>query len=452
MVYCAAVARTEPVPNFLIRWTIQALLAAVLSVVLVEAAVQIMAAIGRLTTSTASQPGFQLAAPLVVAIVAALITGGLLYRWQPDAAGEGIPAYLQAVESDARLLPLGATLIKYPAAILTLAAYGSGGLVGPLGRVSAGISQWVSTLLQRSLPRLFADRDVHHQHYHAPTTAAVSGMAAAVTAIFSAPIAAAVFAVEVVQKDQLRYHQLFPAALASSATLLLQRSLGWAAPGRMEIPVTDAATIVILPVVGLALVAGLIGLLYTGLYRRLAGRLRRNRRRISTRNLVIGMLGSACIGLALHPGLSGTSRDLLQKVLSGEISGAGLLILPRVSRPELILLALGAGKLLGNCITTGSGMSAGFTAPALFVGASLGAAVALISGFDAGSPGYLVLASSGMAAMLASVINTPLAAAVLVAELFGIAYAPAATVASMLAFQVARSRTIYEVALDERSD
>lgn len=455
MVYCRAVTRTEPAPNFLVRWTLQALIAALLSVVAVEGAVSLMSLLEYLPTLWSDvSAAAGVAATLGMAALAALITGTILYRWFPGAAGEGIPAYLRAVETDDYVLPLGETLLKFPAAILTLGAFGSGGLVGPVGRVSAGLSQQIARGLQRWLPRLFADRDIQQQHYHAPTTAAVSGMAAAVTAIFAAPIAASIFAVEVVQKDQLRYHQLFPAALAAATTLLVQQSLGWSAPGALVLPSARADPGIMVPVTLMALGVGGVGLLYTGLYRRIAGRMRHNRQRVSTPHLVAGMLGAATISLAVHPGLAGTSRELLQSILMGtaDLSTPDTLagILSGLGLPAVALLALSFAKLLGNCLTTGSGMSAGFTGPALFVGASLGAAVALVLGAEAGSPTYLVLAVSGMAAMLASVINTPLAAAVLTAELFGVGYAPAATVASMLAFQVARSRTIYEVALDER--
>ncbi len=131
--------------------------------------------------------------------MAALIVGGVVYRFSPDAAGEGIPSYLYALNRGRARFPLRVTLMKFPAAVFTLIGFGSGGVVGPVGRVSAGL---VSLIGSR-----YGDEHLREERSH---TAAVCGMAAT---LFHAPIGGGIFAVEIVQRANMRYRDLFPAVL-----------------------------------------------------------------------------------------------------------------------------------------------------------------------------------------------------------------------------------------------
>ena len=388
--------------------------------------------------------------PVFVAAGAAVLVGGVLYRIAPGAAGEGVPAYLESVREDSSDLPLRDTIIKFPAAILTLGAYGSGGAVGPVGRVAAGLSQWFTLQLGRLLPRLFADHEQHHAHYHAPTTAAISGMAAAVTAVFGAPIAGAVFAVEVIQTDQLRYHHLFPAALAAGASAVVGDLLGFVPPINPSLPPFHPDAALVLPGILVGLSAGGIAIAYTSLYRltvRLFGRTNRGN---GVLRPIIGMTGAALIGVAVHPSLFGTGRHLYESVVSGSLGGISITALPGVGALPIILATVIAAKIVGNCLTTGSGMSAGFAGPAALVGMTLGALVAVLTGFLPGSPSYTAMVAAGFSGVLAATMNTPLAAAVLTVELFGGGYGTAGILSAGIAFQVARYTTIYDVALENR--
>lgn len=444
MVYCRPVTRKGPTaPNFLVRWSIEAVIAGGLGASLVQL---FSVLLDSLTGAVQNLPVH----PLPVAALAAALTGLLFYRIAPGAAGEGIPAYLDSVRSTERPLPLLDTVIKFPVALLTLGCYGSGGAVGPVGRVSAGLSQWATRRLQTVFPRLLGDHEQHHAQYHAPTTAAISGMAAAVAAIFGAPIAAAVFAVEVIQTDQLRYHQLFPAALSSSAAVILMSVFGWAHPVALSLPPFELHAPAFLAVIAVGMMSGWIGVGYVALYAAVSRRLGRRRARVRVAALVAGMALSALLVVAIDPVLAGTSRELFEAVTSGTVVSRDITVLGIHTPVILGLAVLIIAKVLGNCLTTGSGMSAGFTGPAALVGLLGGAFIALILGYEASSPGYSTLVVAGFSGMLAAAMNTPLAAAILAAELFGGGYGVAGALAAMIAFQIARFRTIYEVALASR--
>jgi len=55
--------------------------------------------------------------------------------------------------------------------------------------------------------------------------------------------------------------------------------------------------------------------------------------------------------------------------------------------------------------------------------------------------------AAGFAGLLASVMNIPLAAAVMTTEIFGLQYSFPAGLAAIVAFQVTRAKTIYDYAL-----
>ncbi|MCG8479767.1 MAG: chloride channel protein [Spirochaetales bacterium] len=435
--------RTEPpAPNFILRWSIQALAAGVIGAVLVRAFTFFVVRLDALFVAYSLHP-------VVVAAVAAAVVGSVVYRFAPGASGEGIPAYLESVRSSGVHMPVRDTILKFPAAVLTIACYGSGGAIGPVGRVASGLAQALTIQLQRWFPRLFADHHRYHADYHAPTTAAISGMAAVVAAVFHAPLAGAIFAVEVIQTDKLQYHQLFPAALASVTAVFAARSLGWYAPVTASVPpfVADVGTL--LPVVAVALITGGLGLAYTGLYRRIATLFRRDRGSVRVPSLAMGMAATAVLDMGINPALAGTSAVLFARIVSGELSSFNVSLAPGLPIiPTLLLLLI--GKIVGNCLTTGSGMSAGFTGPAMLVGALTGAIVGTLLGTTPGSPQYTTLMVAGLAGMLAATVNTPLTAAVLAVELFEPGYGVPAGLSAMIAFQVARFSTIYDVALENR--
>ncbi len=427
--------------KFLIRWAIQAIVAGVGGAVLVRSFEMLLTFL----PVYRAQP---LLHPVADAVMAALVTGFFLYWFAPGAAGEGIPAYLDAIRDRDGSLSFKDTVIKYPAALLALGFWGSGGMVGPVGRVTAGVSQSATLQLQKLFPRLFADHDVENIHYYAPTTAAIAGMAAAVAAIFGAPIAGAVFAVEVIQRDQLRYHQLFPAILSSSVAVFLMEIMGWSAPFRVVVTAYAPEALVIVPVVLVGIFSGFVGRAYTALYRFMSDRFRRRHHAGRVPRLVIGMVGAAVVGLLVHPTVFGTSSRLSMLLSIGDMETLAVGWLP--AGGAVLLLVLLLAKMVTNCVTVASGMSAGFTGPAALTGMFVGATVALLLGYEAGGHTYTTLVAAGFAGTLASMMNIPLAASILAMEVFAPTFGVPAGIAAILGFQIARYSTIYDAALENR--
>jgi CIC family chloride channel protein len=103
-------------------------------------------------------------------------------------------------------------------------------------------------------------------------------------------------------------------------------------------------------------------------------------------------------------------------------------------------------------LTVGSGQSAGFFAPLAQMGMLIGTAVAFAFGYG-GSPGDIhILQAVGLAGLLASSQNVPLAAAIIVSEVFGPHLGFPAALAAILGFQLNRQHTVYDVTLGENAE
>ena len=194
---------------FLAKWTFVAILSGCIGTAVVQGFNYLLTQIAILTEQSFSfLPAWTIAG--------AAICGLILYRFSPGSAGEGIPSYLNGLHKHKGILNPKETAFKFLAALTTLGTYGNGGIVGPLGRVSAGIMSFFAVKFKRLR---FNDWDIR--------TATICGLAAAVGTIFHSSIGGGVFAVEIVQKSEMRYRDLFPAILSSSTAVFICKAFGW---------------------------------------------------------------------------------------------------------------------------------------------------------------------------------------------------------------------------------
>ena len=153
----------------------------------------------------------------------------------------------------------------------------------------------------------------------------------------------------------------------------------------------------------------------------------------------------------INVNILGTSSGLFKAVFTfnAEILYGGL---PVTLPLFFVLVILVISKAMANCFTIGSGLSAGFTGPAMLIGLLVGSIFVSIAGITPNTPEYFAFLAAGFAAMLSSTMNTPVATAVITLELFGLAYSLPAGMASIIGFQVNRSNTLYDFAVIERKE
>ena len=372
----------------------------------------------------------------------ALPVGLIVYKHVPGAMGEGIPSYLESVRYGNGSLPFRDTVCKFFAAFLSLGTFGSGGALGPAGRMSAGIMSTIGQFLTRywlppSLMQIFP----------------ICGMAASVGAMIHSPIGGGLFAVEIILKTNMRYKQIFPAILASTTSVFVARHLRLAPI--IQFPqihgVMDVGILLILLFV--TFTAGFLGKVFIFSYSKISLLFQRNHSISRSKRSLFMVIGAlvASIVYFINPDLMGMSSPIFTAVLSGArepLYG----VLPHSVDIMKILLVMFVLKGMANIFTVGSGFSAGFAGPAILMGLILGAAFAEIFGIPFGSVEYFALLAAGFAGYFSSIMNTPIAAAVIAIEVFGMNYSLPAGMAAVIGFLVNQEHTLYDLVLEEREE
>ena len=374
-------------------------------------------------------------------VFGAFIVGIIVYRLEPRSMGEGIPSYLESLNEHNGNLSFKETFFKFWAALITLSTFGNGGFIGPVGRVSAGVMS--------SIGKIFTGRLMKHNYIHLYT---ICGLSSAIGALLHSPVGAGIFAVEIIQKTDMKYSDLFPAILSSAFSVYLAKILGmqpiiyFSSIHRAFNPHITGWLLLI------AVISGLAGFGYIKLYETISRLWHRDH---SHRNLIIvlkvlaGSFLAGIIAYLVNIDILGTSSNLFNAVFTLNID---ILYgnIPHVIPLTLSILLIMFLKAAANCFTIGSGLSAGFAGPAMLMGLLLGTVFTIFAGISPGTPEYYAFLAAGFAGMLSSTMNTPIATAVITLELFGFAYSLPAGIASIIGFQVNRSNTLYDFALRER--
>jgi len=82
----------------------------------------------------------------------------------------------------------------------------------------------------------------------------------------------------------------------------------------------------------------------------------------------------------------------------------------------------------------------------------LGAGFAEAFGIPFGSVEYFALLAAGFAGYFSSIMNTPIASAIMTIELFGMYYSLPAGLAAVIGFLVNQEHTLYDLVLEEREE
>ena len=370
---------------------------------------------------------------MALPFAAAILVGWLILRKNPFAGGEGIQFYITAVNLRGGKLSRRATIVRFPATLITLTMFGSGGIVGPLARMCAGAGSWVvCNTVGRSPFREEDDRSV----------GAICGVSGAISAFFHSPLAEGLYATEVLKRESIRYTDLVVALLSAVSSYVTSSIVLGEEPffvidaPKLELSVVQTTW---LPIT--AVVAGLTGMLFIFVFSQATAFFRRIPGRQPVQALAAAVILSAAVYLGLEWSLR-TSPELYHGLATGEIHRITSLPFFSVSIAiPFVLLIL--TKIILTSITIGSGMSAGFTGPLIIIGMSLGALMSLAAGADPTSVAYYGYMACGMAALLSATLNIPLAAIGLTMTVFGTSYILPAVTGSSIAFIIFKGHAVY---------
>jgi CIC family chloride channel protein len=326
---------------------------------------------------------------LLIPAVGGLIVGPIIYFLAPEAKGHGVPEVMEAVAMHSGAMRPRLVLVKALASGVTIGTGGSVGREGPIVQIGSAIGSMIGQWLRVSGARL--------------RTLAACGAAAGIAATFNAPIAGALFAVEVILGD-FGVTQFSPIVISSvMATVVSRHFLGdfpaFEVPPHELISAWELIIYGLLGVVAAAVALAFIRLLYGAedLFERLP-----------MRAWIQPAIGGLLIGLMAigFPEILGVGYEATNAALWGRLGlGALALLIPL--------------KLLATSITIGSGGSGGVFAPSLFLGAMTGGLVGKVANlwFPAVTGSHGGYALVGMGAVVAGATHAPITAILIIFEL-----------------------------------
>lgn len=334
-----------------------------------------------------AQPAWRI---LAIPAVGGLLVGWLIRRFCPEARGHGVAEVIAAVAVRHGVIRARVAVVKAVTAAITIGSGGSAGPEGPVIQIGAAIGSSLGRRLRVSRERL--------------RTFVGCGAAAGLAATFNAPIAGAMFAVEVIL-GEFGAAQFSPIIISSVVATLIARHAFGSGPV-FTVPDYHLASVhELLAYVVLGVLSGLISVLFI---RTLYGVEALSKRFQRVSDLAKPMLGGLLVGgMALAiPHVMGDGHTVINLALLNRI-------------PWGLLLVLIFGKMLATSLTLGSGGSGGVFAPSLFMGAMLGGLcgqlVALGGGNFADSAGGFALA--GMCGVVAGTTHAPISAILMIFEI-----------------------------------
>ncbi len=350
---------------------------------------------------------------LILPALGGLVAGLLAHRIAHETSGGGGDAYIDGFHRRGGLVRKRVAWVKMVATAFTLGTGGSAGREGPTMQVGAAISSLVSRRFDVS-PR---ERRI----------LMVAGTAAGLSAMFGTPLGAAIFATEVLYRDDFESDALVPAVLASVTSYSIFVTV-YPAHGELfahapRYPFSPAQ----LPLfAALAVLVSLAGRLFvTSLdYARYA--FARSRLPVWARpalgGLAVGAIAVSWIAL-VNPSLGLPDRGIgILGTGYGAAQGAinnGSWV-PVGWSGVAVLGGLALVKIAATSFTLGSGGSGGDFGPSLAIGALVGGAfgrAVQLTISPAIDPGAFALV--GMGTFYGGIAHVPLSSLVMVCELAG---------------------------------
>ncbi|MDO8105772.1 chloride channel protein [Isoptericola sp. b441] len=337
---------------------------------------------------------------ILVPVVGALAVVVLVKRFAPEAKGHGVPEVIDAIHfKGGRIRPRVAG-VKALASSISIGSGGSVGREGPIIQIGATfgsiLAQWLKLPEWQRL------------------TLIAAGGGGGIAATFNTPIGGVIFAAEILIVE-ISARTLIPVLIATGTASVIAGLFFGDQPSFVIPALTiDPPAVSPMSLVGyslLAILLGLVGWLYTrSIYwaEDLFDRLPVNdylRHVIGM--LVVGVTIYLLMARTGHYWIEGVGYATIQEILQGTLTAAGFMVL------------LAGLKLLSTSLTLGSGASGGVFSPALFIGATLGAAFATV--VDAVAPGMHLnpvnAAVVGMACMVGASTGAAVTAVVMTFEM-----------------------------------
>jgi CIC family chloride channel protein len=370
---------------------------------------------------------------LIIPAIGGAIFGPLIYRFAREAKGHGVPEVMEAVALQGGRIRPRVAVIKSLASAICIGTGGSVGREGPIAQIGSALGSTVGQLLHLSDERV--------------RNLVACGAAGGIAATFNAPIAGAIFALEVILgRLEVTY---FGAVVISSVTAVAVARIFYEGTFAFAVPqytLVSPWELILYSLLGLLAAIGAVGfirLLYASedLWDRV--RLPEYIKPIAG-GLLLGTIGILSFKAANgFPRVFGVGYESIGDVLFGRLTSE-------------VVMGLFVFKMLATVLTLGAGGSGGIFAPSLFMGAMMGTVFGQIAHqmFPAITAPAGAYALVGMAAFFSGSAHAPVTAILILFEMTGdyriILPLMLATVISTLVSRVLSRDSIYTLKLTRR--
>nr|WP_245837893.1 chloride channel protein [Tropicimonas sediminicola] len=333
---------------------------------------------------------------MALPVLGGLTVGLILNRFTPDGRVRSVADVIEDAALHKGRVEMRAGLASAAASLITLSSGGSSGREGPVVHLAGVVSTWVCERLRADA---ITGRDLLG-----------CAVAAAVSASFNAPIAGALFALEVVLRH-FAVHAFAPIAIASVAGTVVSRMVFGDVTEFTLNPSTSLTFYVELP--AFLLLGLLCGVVAVVLMRAI----------FFADEFASHLQARRGIPAVLRPALAGVLLGALA-IAFPHIIGVGYETTSAALRSELLFheaLVLAILKVVAVAITMAGRMGGGVFSPSLMVGALTGlafgyVATSLVPQYSGSGELY---ALAGMGAVAAAVLGAPISTTLIVFELTG---------------------------------
>tara|TARA_R110001599_G_scaffold353462_1_gene592919 strand:+ start:16717 stop:18384 length:1668 start_codon:yes stop_codon:yes gene_type:complete len=349
---------------------------------------------------------FTPASPWGMFVILVPVAGGLVVAWlvknfAPEAKGHGVPEVMDAIYYNKGHIRPRVAIVKSLASAISIGSGGSVGREGPIVQIGSAFGSTLGALF----PMLVRDR----------VALIAAGAGAGIAATFNAPLGGIVFAIELLLVSVNARNLLVVSVAVVVATHISHLLLGTEPSfnfAGLEVPDYPAyAPPLLLSFLVLGVVMGLVSVAFIrGLYK-----MEDLFDAIPGNYYSRHALGMLCVGVIMYLLMrqagqyyvEGVGYATIMEVLSGAVMS------------PWFLLMLAALKLLATCLSLGSGASGGVFSPALFMGATVGAAAGYLCQWLMPDTNISIatFAIAGMAAAIAGTTGAVLTGMIMLAEM-----------------------------------
>ncbi|MGA1820414.1 MAG: chloride channel protein [Thermoplasmatota archaeon] len=354
---------------------------------------------------------------LVPMVAGGLLIGLMTRKIAPEVEGPGLQVAAAAYHTRETRLRARSVPFKYLATIITLGAGATNGVVGPSALIGYSFGSSAAFRLGLDKERV--------------KTLALCGMAAAISALLETPLGAAVFAIEIAYRDKILYKRFFYNLVSSTTAFLVSISIRPNKP-LLDLPgeLPSFGLVDLLTMFLIAVSVTIICVLYIWFYQGFHNRfIRMNWKGYGWLKPAFGFLVAGIIIIPAYP-------ILLELGYVGGFSGK----LVSLEDFDVAKMAFAAMILfITTAIIAASGNSGGLLMPIMAFGSIFGVSIA--SFFSDTDP--LVFAAVGMAAAVSTTLNVPLAAAIIIMELFGLPVFLPSIMGALAGYFIGKRHVIY---------